>query len=238
MMFLKASLLIFMVCVGCVYAKQSQLQTNHVTKKANQPTSAHISCIKTYVSHHLNDNAKECLDVTTKLMSLYSSSDILSSISFGLSSFPTFCNPSCGRVIENAWRVCNLYNDAEQVAKLLTGLCASNKGTTCYSNYNQLIAYYNSGISCYNRYISSNTCTSSCSTTLRDGAVRYGCCVNLPISYKNYDDKTNSLFSACGVTRPSNCKNSPLAWSGNVPAATKLGNAVFIILVIIHLIIF
>ena len=238
MMFLKASLLIFMGCLGYVFAKQSELQTHHVMKKADQPTSTRISCINTYVSQNVNNNAKECLDVTANLFTLYSSSDILSSIAFGLSSFPTFCNPSCGSVIENAWRICNLYDDAEQVAKLLIGLCASDNRTTCYSNYNQSIAYYNSGVSCYNQYISSNNCTSSCSTALRDGGVRYGCCVNLFISYNNNDDEANALFSACGVTRPNNCTNNPLTSSGNVPAATKLGTAVFIILVIIHLIIF
>ena len=235
-MFLKASLLVFMVCVGCVYTKQPQLQIHRVMKQATQPPSTRISCINTYISQNVNENVGECLDVSAKLNSLYSSSDMSASITLGLSSFTTFCNPSCGSVIVNAWRMCNVYNDAKQVINLLIGLCASDKGTACYRNYNQLIAYFNNGKSCYDQVISSNICTSLCSTALRDGAVRYGCCVNPPISFNNADDAANELFSACGVTRPSNCTNNPL--TSSVPAATKLGTAVFVILVIIHLLIF
>ena len=239
MMFLKSSLLVFMVCIGCVYMKQPQLQTHHVMKQAAQTTSTRISCINTYVSQNVNANAKECLDVTAKLMSLYSSSDN-GFLSFGLTSITTFCNPSCGPVIINALKICNVYNDVKQFANLLIGLCASDKGTTCYSNYIQLNAYYDSGVSCYNQYLSSKTCTSSCSTTLRVGAARYGCCVNPPISFNNGDDEANVLFSACGVTRPSACTNNPLTSSapGNKSSATKLGTVVFVILVIIHLLIF
>ena len=233
MMFLKASLLVFMVCFGCVYPKEPQLQTHRVMKQVNQPTS--ISCINAYVSQNVNENVEECLDVTAKIYSLYSSSDILASIALGLSSFTTFCKPSCGSVVVNAWKICNLYNDAKQVANLLIGLCASDQGTACYRNYNQLIAYYNNGRSCYDQFISRNNCTSSCSTALRDGAVRYGCCVNPLISFNNADEEANVVLSACGVTRPSNCANNPLTSGGSVPAATKLGTAVFVILVMIHL---
>ena len=256
-MFLKASLLVFMVCVGCVYTKQPQLQIHRVMKQANQPKSTRISCINTYISQNVHQNVGECLDVSAKINSWYTSSDILASIALGLSSFTTFCNPTCGIVIVNAWRICNVYKDAKQVTNLLLGLCASDKGTACYRNYTQLIAYYNNGRSCYDQVISRNICTSSCSTALRDGAVRYGCCVNPPISFNRGDNQANVLFSACGVTQPSNCTNSPLTPSGpavisnvptftsnvpaatcSVPAATKLGTAVFVILVIIHLLIF
>ena len=268
MMFLKSSLLVFMVCIGCVYMKQPQLQTHHVMKQAAQTTSTRISCINTYVSQNVNANAKECLDVTAKLISLYS---VYKSIYLLKPEVATFCKPSCGHVIFNAWKICNVYNDVKQFADLLIGLCASDKGTTCYSNFSQLDSYYNSGLSCYKQYLSSNTCTSSCSTALRNGAARYGCCVNPPIMFNNGDVKADILFSACGVTRPSACTNSPLTSSAptdiskssaptdiskssaptdiskssaptdiSKSSATKLGmrTAGFVILVIIHLLIF
>ena len=136
----------------------------------------------------------ECLDVTAKINSLYSSSDILDSIALILSSFTTFCNPSCGSVIVNAWKICNVYNDVKQVTNLLIGLCSSDEGKICHHNYNQLIAYSNNGRDCYDQLILLYSCTSSCSTALRDGAVRYGCCVNPLISCNNADDEANVFF--------------------------------------------
>ena len=219
---------------------------NHLIAKQATLTSAQISCIRTAVNNSIGSNDAACLDVVEKLSQLYTSTDVVGDISSEVSAFPTFCRASCGQAIINAWDSCNAYNDVKDVANLLIGMCASDRGSTCYSNFDNLFDLLDDGTSCYEDFAVSGSCSSSCSNTLSNGVQRYGCCVNVPIDYEDasedINDDTNTLFDECGVTRPSRCTNNPLnpprsASQNNSAASEKVSLAFTFILAILHMLI-
>ena len=94
-------------------------------------------------------------------------------------------------------------------------MCASNGSSTCYSNFNELFEYATNGQGCYNSLPETGTCPSECSIATAEGIDMYGCCVNAAINYleEASDPKKEvaELFSACDVTRPPPCTDSPLS---------------------------
>lgn len=183
-------------------------------KKRAEITSDQIKCIANYITDELDENDLDCLAVLVQLQDLYDSSDVVDSISSSVT-FSEFCLPSCGQVVIDAWQSCNAYSEVEDVANLLIGMCASNGGTPCYTYYDELFAYFYDGVSCYMSLNSTGQCSSECASGTRDGVESYGCCVNVAIRYElpytNFTEAdVNGLFSACDVSRPDSCKNSPL----------------------------
>ena len=207
----------FIVVIGlhvAISLQEVPLQAHTIDKRVSV-TSDQIACISSFLTDELDDPSDgDCLNVATQLGSLYGSTDVVQSISTGIASFPEFCRPGCGQVLLNAWDSCNAYKDIEDVANLLIGMCASDRGSTCYSNYNELFTYLYDGKTCYRSLAASGVCLIDCSSEIRDGAQSYGCCVNVPIDYEDasedIDNEVNTLFSECGVTRPTRCANSPL----------------------------
>ena len=180
-------------------------------------TSEQITCIEDSVVTELDGSSNAaCRNVASELRSLYTSSpsDVAESISRGQELFPVFCRPECGQVIINILDTCNAFDEVADVANLLAGMCALNGGRTCYSNFDELVQYVDNGEACYGTLSTTGTCSSQCSTLLADGVRRYGCCVNVPIDYEvaifDVRGEINTLFSACGVSLPANCRNNPL----------------------------
>jgi hypothetical protein len=186
-----------------------------------------IACITRTVTPQLNNNAA-CVNVATQLRSLYESFDVVQSLSLQLDLFPELCRPECGQVLIDAWQACNIYDDIEDVANLLIAMCASNGGSMCYSNFNELFEYTTNGQQCYDSLPENGTCTSECSRGTAEGIDMYGCCVNAAIDYleETFDSKEEvaALFSACDVTRPPPCTDSPLSSArSTVAAAVNVG---------------
>ena len=214
-MFNKVAVLILMAtAVWEVMCSSQRKPKDHLVAKRATLTPAQISCILTAIDSNLDMEDTACLDVVQKISQLYTSTDVVGDISGEVSAFPTFCRASCGQVIINAWGTCNAYNDVEDVANLLMGMCASDRGSTCYSNFDNLFGLLNDGVSCYEDFVVSGSCSFSCSTTLFNGVQRYGCCGNVLIDYEDanedIDDEVNTLFVECSVKRANRCTNSPL----------------------------
>ena len=192
-------------------------------------TSEQFTCIENSVVTELDGSSNAaCRNIAINLRLLYNSFDIVGPISRGLDNFPELCRPECGQVLINIWNGCNAFDDVKDVANLLIGMCASEGGTTCYSNFNELFQYLNDGRTCYNSLIDSGTCSSQCSTRLADGIRKYGCCVNVPIDYfvahADVQDEVNTVVSGCDVSPPARCANSPLsAGSHTVGVAVNIG---------------
>ena len=175
-------------------------------------SSDQITCIADNVVTRLDGPSNAaCRSVASQLGQLYNSDDEVQSISGGLNNFQVFCLPECGQVLIDIWQDCNAFDDIEDAANLLIGMCASDVGATCYSNFNELFQYVDDGEDCYDNLMSTGTCSSDCSTTLSDGVQQYGCCVNVPIDFEDVREEANSLLSACGVNLPAPCTNSPLS---------------------------
>ena len=205
---------------------------DHFIQTRAEITSQEIRCINTFLSKNLGSNAEDCINVTTQLVNLYDSFDVVSSISSRVALFPEFCRPQCGRVIINAWQSCNIYTEIEDVANLLIGMCASDRGSTCYRNFNNLVVGNSDGKRCFDDLINTGQCSSQCPTILARGTENYGCCSNVLIRYQDsqhggVEEGVNQLFSECGVSRPTNCTNNPLlsspASSTSCSAASHIG---------------
>lgn len=187
---------------------------SHSIKKRAEITADQVQCISKYITDALDTNDIDCLSVVAQLGALYDSSDIATSISSGVR-FSELCLPSCGQVIIDSWQSCNAYSEIEDVANLLIGMCALNGDSPCYTYYDELFEYFYNGASCYELINSTGQCSSECASGTRSGVESYGCCVNVPIqyelSYQNFTEaEVNKVFSACEVSRPASCTNSPL----------------------------
>lgn len=190
-------------------------------------SSDQITCIVDNVATRLDGPSNTtCRSVASQLGQLYNSIDVAQSISGGLNNFPEFCRVACGQVLIDIWQDCNAFDDIEDVANLLIGMCASDMGVTCYSNFDELFQYVDDGENCYNNLINTGICSSDCSTTLADGVQQYGCCVNVPIDFQDVREEASSLLSACDVNLPARCTNSPLS-----AASHTVGVAVNIIII-------
>ena len=209
--FTSATFLVIIALHEVVMSSQEKSLRSIVTKQTTL-SNEQLSCISNETE--LNSNTA-CLDVVTQLTSLYDCFDVRQCLSTELDLFPVLCRPECGQVLIDAWVTCNAYEDIEDVANLLIAMCASNGDTKCYSNFNELIQYTNNGESCYGALEVTGRCSPECSAGTAAGIQAYGCCVNAAIDYleETFDLKREvaELFSACDVTRPSRCTNSPLS---------------------------
>ena len=128
----------------------------------------------------------------------------------------------------DAWQDCNVYDDIKDFANLLIAMCASNGSSTCYSYFNELFEYATNGKRCYDSLPETGTCSSECSRVTAEGIDMYGCCVNAAINYleeaSDPKEEVAKLFSACDVTRPPPCTDSPLSSArSTVAAAVNVG---------------
>ena len=190
-------------------------------------TSEQITCIVDSVVTELDGPSNAaCRNVASQLDQLYNSDDVIQSISGsgGLNNFLEFCRPECGQVLIDIWENCNAFDDIENVANLFIGMCASDGGTQCYLNFDELLQYLDVGRICYDSLSNTGTCSSYCSTTLADGAQRYGCCINVLIDFRDLNRPADIVLSACDVSLPAPCTNNPVfAASHRVEAAVNIG---------------
>jgi hypothetical protein len=224
-MFTTATVLIIFALHDVAMSSQEKPLRSVVAKQ--DISEEEIACIARTLTSQLNDNAA-CANVATQLASLYESFDVVQSLSQRLNLFPELCRPECGQVLIDAWQDCNAYDDIEDVANLLIAMCASDGSSMCYSNFNELFEYTTNGERCYEEFFETSTCSAECSTIVADGIESYGCCVNAAIDYveavEDAKDEVAAVFSACGVTRPSRCTNSPLSSADHtVAVAVNVG---------------
>ena len=226
-MFTSATFLVVIALHEGVMSSQEKSLRSIVTKQATLSIEQ-LACISNET--RLNSNTTACLDVVTQLISLYDCFDVRQCLSTELDLFPVLCRPECGQVVIDAWVTCNAYEDIEDVANLLIAMCASDGDTKCYSNFNELIQYTNDGQNCYEALEIAGRCSPECSAGTAAGIQAYGCCVNAAIDYleETFDLKQEvaELFSACDVTRPSRCTNSPLSAPASGSACYAVAAAV------------
>jgi hypothetical protein len=223
-MFTTATVLIIFALHDVAMSSQEKPLRSVVAKQ--DISEEEIACITLTLTSQLNDTA--CVNALAQLALLFESSDIVESLSQQLNLFPELCRPECGQVLIDAWQDCNVYDDIKDFANLLIAMCASNGGSMCYSNFNELFEYTTNGEKCYDEVFESSTCSAECSTIVADGIESYGCCVNAAIDYveavEDAKDEVAAVFSACGVTRPSRCTNSPLSSADHtVAVAVNVG---------------
>lgn len=184
----------------------------HSVSKRQSLTTPQLTCISEYTDERITSSSSPCTDIVVYLSLLYGSTNPLLAISQRLSVFPEFCRPECGQVITDAWTSCGVYDEIESLADLLTGLCGSHAGSTCYSMYHELARSLQGALNC----IGEPSCLSNCSSS--DALARiqtHGCCLDVAFDFVMNQDEINDLFSSCEVTRPGRCSNSPLSTGGS-----------------------
>lgn len=202
-------------------------------KKRADITPDQIQCISKYLSDEIESDSN-CLAVVVQLQNLYESSAPVTDISSRVR-FSEFCLPSCGQLIIDAWQSCNAYSEVEDFANLLIRMCASHMDTVCYTYGDEFFRYFYDGVNCYMSLESTGQCSSECASGTRNGVESYGCCVNIAIRYElpntNFTEAdVNNLFSACDVSRPDSCKNSPLMEPSSASPVSIFIAAVYICL--------
>ena len=201
--------LLVIVAVLSLYQTVLGDQLDHPIQKRNLGlTTAEKTCIQTHVFQTNSDAA--CTTVRIDLENAYNAEDVAAAIGMITNLFSTFCQPSCGQAIINAWGECNVYDDIRNVTQLLIDMCSANNGRKCYQDYTQLLAAFQAGATC-SEDLGSGSCSPDCRTSIAQDVNTYGCCINVPIKYVDTVDTedvnalADTLFTQCRVIRPSVC---------------------------------
>lgn len=205
---LKSVASIFILFISLHHVANSS-KVRSVSKRQSL-TTPQLTCISEYTDERITSSP--CTDIVADLSLLYSSTNPLLAISQRLSVFLEFCRPECGQVIADAWTSCGVYDEIESLADLLTGLCGSHAGSTCYSMYHELAGILQSALYC----IGEPSCPQNCSASEILALIQTrGCCLDVVLDFAMNQDEINDLFSSCEATRPGRCSNSPLSAGGS-----------------------
>ena len=210
-MFTTATIFIILVLYEVEICSQTKPLQPTIAKRATL-SDEQIVCITNSFTAKLDGSSNAaCLNVVTQLANSLDAVQSISAEQF----FPEFCRRECGQVLINIWDACNAFDNIEDVANLLIGMCASKGTTPCYSYYNELFQYLGAGAACYQVFNATGTCSSQCSSQARDGIETYGCCANVPTDYADalvgIPGSADDLLVACNVSRSDRCANSPLS---------------------------
>ena len=201
--------LLVIVAVLSLYQMVLGDQLDHPIKKRNFGlTTAQKTCIQTQLA--LTNSDAACTTVRIELENAYNADDVAAAIGMNTNLFSTFCQPSCGQALVNAWGECNIYDTIRNVAELLIDMCSANGQRKCYQDYTPLVAVFEDGATC-SADLGSGSCSDSCRTSITQDVGNYGCCINAAIKYADTVDTADvnadadTLFTECRVIRPSVC---------------------------------
>ena len=184
-----------------------------------------IVCIDNEISSN-DELDMECKAAASKLILQINSNSLLDSISEDQSALAVFCSSTCGPAIIESWMSCNVYNDIQAEADLLTGLCGINQGVPCWAQYNEILFASDDTANCAVRN-NEIVCPITCSRVLQNVIDDYGCCFELLIDYldavfipdpRTVDEVTDTLFNVCEVERDNECPTTALTTD---PTATN-----------------
>ena len=199
--------------IGLTLIALHQVINGQPTLTPEQITCIRSEFMKSYPTH-------ACNAVQGAIEMLYGVDDVIDAIGTRLDLFDTFCMPSCGQAIINAWGTCNVYyDDVKSVGELLINLCSSNYGRPCYKYYKELVEGFNP--STCQASLQSGWCSTECRNYMISNVQSYGCCINVPIQFLDATDPAdvnagaNTLFTNCYITRPPSCPATALGPPGN-----------------------
>ena len=198
----------------------SLLKTSKVDFKRNTPTNQ-LRCI--------NDRAAAEFQQSSQCMGIADSqadTDFTNAASYQATfnaAYEIFCRPGCGDRLVEIYRQCGLFDQYPSAYDLLIGMCATNSnGDRCYEHFFEYISHISTDSQCLSGSQQTQWCTTTCRNSLSSAVDDIGCCINVYQDY--YSSFSSSLdysraYTACGVSFPGDCGNSPIASS----SATSLG---------------
>ena len=126
-----------------------------------------------------------------------------------------FCQPSCMQIFFDAWKTCSSFEELSNVADLLTGLCSTNNGIPCYTDFDQLRRAGEESFDCFHTLSPEfGACHIDCRVMLSLDIKSYGCCLNVIRNYVDTFDPAlieefNYIFDECRVRQPADCPTTP-----------------------------
>jgi hypothetical protein len=174
-------------------------------------------------------DAEDVLDAIEDLLRRDGGSDILGA----------FCQPSCMQTYFEAWKTCNSFDELSNVADLLTGLCSTNNGIPCYTDFYQILRAGEDSLDCFHTLQPEfGDCNTNCRITLSLDVQTYGCCFNVIYNYIGTFDpivieEVDHVFEECRVRQPADCPITPAgtvpdpttAYPPSAPCSTTAGNS-------------
>ena len=228
------------LAIALQQASCSSLQARTIIKRDITLTTEQIACLSSKIAENLDSTDVGCTTAFTTLASLYTTTlDVEVAIAnLPTSTFTDFCRAECGQELIEAWQECGVYEEIEDIARLLIGLCARNDDdTACYTYSNNIFSYYYNGVDCFDDLEANNgMCSENCMSTVNDGAEMYGCCVNVAFDYKMAEDDEvemgiKQVYEQCDVTQPKVCTDNPLKLPSSSSAASNVATLMMIAVV-------
>ena len=234
------------LAIALQQASCSSLQVRTIIKRDITLTTEQLACLTSEIVKNLDSTDVGCTTAFTTLASLYTSTlDEEEAIAnLPTSTFTDFCRAECGQVLIEAWQECGVYEEVEDVASLLVGLCAERNNdvnkTACYTFTTEIFQYYSDGLDCYNDLKANDSvCSDECKGGAQYGADTYRCCVNVGLQYKEEEDDEEptelerllKVYEQCDVTQPKVCTNNPLKLPSSSSATSHVATLMMIAVV-------
>lgn len=180
-----------------------------------------LSCFSLLLNHLTNDD-QTCLNAGNAITAILGTNLQDSIRLVNMDRLAVFCRPTCGRNVITAWKSCNITN-SEKVDTLI-GVCGRAKGLNCYESLDQIFEFIEDVEDCATQNTeNANECSQECQDIIDNGEDMYGCCVNVPVDFRNANgesdlsDLVTDTFMNCFNKRPDRCDdvliNQTLAFS-------------------------
>jgi hypothetical protein len=131
---------------------------------------------------------------------------------FGFESI--ICSSDCGQIVLDSLRACGA---TRAEARLFADLCGTNRnGVVCYSAFDDFIQFIESEEDDADVCPSTETCPSTCQSTLTQVVDMQGCCFNALFGFGKASEpdlfnQVQQQFDSCNIDLPDNCNNSPVS---------------------------
>lgn len=169
-----------------------------------------LSCFSLLLNHLTNDD-ETCLNVGNAITGILDTNLAESIRSVNAERFGVFCRPTCGRNIITAWKTCNI--TTSETIDTLIEVCGRENGFNCYENLDKIFDFIEDVEDCaLQNTENDNQCSQECRNTIDNGEDMYGCCVNVPVEFRNANGESDlselvtNTFSNCFDERPDRCK--------------------------------
>ena len=125
------------------------------------------------------------------------------------------CSSDCGQIVLDTLRTCGA---TRAEARLFADLCGTNSnGVVCYSAFDDFLQFIESEEDDVDNVCpSTETCPSTCQSTLMQVVNMQGCCFDVLFDFGRAaePDLFNQLqeqFESCNIDLPEDCNNSPVS---------------------------